>query len=225
MNNDEIIGMLEERGGTYRLLARLFFKPLTQEEIDALVVSGFAEAAWAGTDACDEGCNDIARYLRRRNTGTREELACDFTSAFYGTITVKGRTAMPYESLFRFGGTQLMGVPQGEVYREFKANRVRVPAGLDVPEDHLSFMFDYLALLCDRAIECVRCGDTSGAMEVLDKQRSFLTEHVTSWYADFQALASAIVQTRFYRGVLKLTGAFIDEEPGNIEFLYEEMAA
>ena len=62
-------------------------------------------------------------------------------------------------------------------------------------------------------------------MEVLEKQRSFLTEHVTSWYADFQALASAIVQTRFYRGVLKLTGAFIDEEPGNIEFLYEEMAA
>ena len=53
MNNDEIIGMLEERGGTYRLLARLFFKPLTQEEIDALVVSGFAEVAWAGTDACD----------------------------------------------------------------------------------------------------------------------------------------------------------------------------
>ena len=175
MNNDEIIGMLEERGGTYRLLARLFFKPLTQEEIDALVVSGFAEAAWAGTDACDEGCNDIARYLRRRNTGTREELACDFTSAFYGTITVEGRTAMPYESLFRFGGTQLMGVPQGEVYREFKANRVRVPAGLDVPEDHLSFMFDYLALLCDRAIECLRGdGGSRKATEFLDRARDEL---------------------------------------------------
>ena len=225
MNNDEIIGMLEERGGTYRLLARLFFKPLTQEEIDALVVSGFAEAAQADSGACDDGCSDIARYLRRRNTGTREELACDFTSAFYGTITVEGRTAMPYESLFRFGGTQLMGVPQGEVYKEFKANRVRVPAGLDVPEDHLSFMFDYLALLCDRAIECVRCGDVSGAVEVLDKQRNFLAEHVASWYADFQTLATRIVQTRFYRGVLKMTSAFIGGEPGDIDFLCTEIAA
>lgn len=133
MNNDEIIGMLEERGGTYRLLARLFFKPLTQEEIDALVVSGFAEAAWAGTDACDEGCNDIARYLRRRNTGTREELACDFTSAFYGTITVEGRTAMPYESLFRFGGTQLMGVPQGECTGSSRQTALGFPRALMSP--------------------------------------------------------------------------------------------
>ncbi len=225
MNNDEIIGMLEARGGTYHLLARLFFKPLTQEEIDALVASGFGEVPQACVDAYGDGCNDIARYLRRRNTGTREELACDFTSAFYGTTTVEGRTAMPYESLFRCGGMQLMEAPQGEVYREFKANRVRVSQGLDVPEDHLSFMFDYLALLCDRAIECVRCGNVSGALEVLDTQLRFLSGHIMSWYSDFQVLASEIVQTRFYRGVLKLAGAFVDGEPEDIEFLRAELAA
>ena len=38
----------------------------------------------AADGTTDDGRNDIMRYLRRRNTGTREELASDFTSVFYG---------------------------------------------------------------------------------------------------------------------------------------------
>ena len=221
MNRDDIICSMEDRSATYRLLARLFFKPLTQEEIDTLASTELAEVAADGQGACDDGRNDIARYLRRRNTGTREELACDFTGAFGGTTTVGGRCAMPYESLFRAGEGEalLMGEARGEVYREFKANRARVPEGLDLPEDHLSFMFDYLALLCDRAVGRVREGDAAGARELLDKQAAFLRGHVASWYPDFCEVAAQVVQTRFYRGALKLTAAFVEDEPAEIERL------
>ena len=37
--------------------------------------------------------------------------------------------------------------------------------------------------------------------------------HVASWTSAFLAQAETMVETRFYRGVLKLTGAFLDEEP------------
>lgn len=223
MNIDETISLLEERASTYRLLARLFFKPLTQGEIDGLARADFIDAACQSTH--DDGCKDIARYLRRRNTGTREELACDFTGAFYGVTTVEGKTAMPYESLFRSGEGLLMGAPRGEVYREFKANRVRVPEGVDIPEDHLSFMFDYLAVLCDRTAEHVQESEMADALELLEKQGRFLGEHVASWYGDFRAMAERIVQTRFYRGCLKLASEFVDGEPEEIALLREAIAA
>ena len=233
MDKEDVVDLLGERAGTYRLLARLFFKPLTQEEIDGLAGSEFAQTGpysrAVEDEACtaDDGRNDIARYLRRRNTGTREELACDFTGAFYGVTTVEGRSAMPYESLFRCGeeGALLMGVPRGEMYREFKANRVRVPEGVDIPEDHLSFMFDYLALLCDRTAECARRGDLAGAQALLGKQETFLRDHVESWYPQFRELAERVVQTRFYRGCLKLVSAFLESEPAEIACLRDELAA
>ena len=114
---------------------------------------------------------------------------------------------------------------RGEVYREFKANRVRVPEGVDMPEDHLSFMFDYLALLCDRTAERVRCSDFAGAQALLDKQEAFLRDHVASWYPQFRELAERVVQTRFYCGCLKLAGAFVEGEPADIACLRDELTA
>ena len=152
--------------------------------------------------------------LRLRHTGTKEELAADFTGAFYGIRTREGRTAQPFESLFRTQRPgQLMGEARSEVYRELRAHQLRVPEGVDLPEDHLSFICAYLAHLCDKTAQALREGDRTGARELLKRQRAFFDAHVASWTSAFLAQAETMVETRFYRGVLKLTGAFLDEEP------------
>lgn len=204
---------LVERAATYRLLARLFFEPLGQGEIDALE-QAFPYEPGMGPDPCgvDDGFNDIARSLRRRHSGLRQELAADFTGAFYGVATVDGFTAMPYESLFRCDGSQLMGVPRGEVYRALKESRLRVREGLDLPEDHLAFICAYLALLCDRTVDCLERGEERQAAELLERQASFFEAHLASWYDDFADRAVRLVETRFYRGCLKLGRAFVEEE-------------
>ena len=204
---------LAERSATYGLLARVFFKPLDREAIDALAkVFVYEPGMGAGGEGCDDGRNDIARYLRRTHSGLREELAADFTGAFYGAVTFEGRSAMPYESLFRYDGGRLMGEPRGEVYRAFKASCVRVHEGLDLPEDHLSFICSFMALLCDRTTERLRAGDEHGVCELMAQQAAFFGEHVSGWDADFQELAEHVVQTRFYRGFLKLGRAFVEDE-------------
>ncbi|MCQ5069528.1 molecular chaperone [Adlercreutzia sp. DFI.6.23] len=208
------IDFLEDRASLYRLLASLYYQPLSEEQIDALAASDLAKLASDSESPFAPAYRDLHGALRLRHTGTKEELAADFTGAFYGIRTREGRTAQPFESLFRTQRPgQLMGEARSEVYRELRAHQLRVPEGVDLPEDHLSFICAYLAHLCDKTAQALREGDRTGARELLKRQRAFFDAHVASWTSAFLAQAETMVETRFYRGVLKLTGAFLDEEP------------
>ena len=168
------IDLLEDRASLYRLLASLYYQPLSEEQIDALAASDLAGLAGDSESPFAPAYRDLHGALRLRHTGTKEELAADFTSAFYGIRTREGRTAQPFESLFRTQGPgQLMGEARSEVYRELRAHQLRVPEGVDLPEDHLSFIFAYLGRLCDDAAAALRAGNEGQAAELLERQRSF----------------------------------------------------
>lgn len=99
---NEIAESVRDRAEMYRLLAQVYFKPLSQEQIDALAQAGLAALAADDASPLADGYNDVYRYLRRMNTGTRQELASDFTSVFYGIQTYEGRAAQPIESAVSF---------------------------------------------------------------------------------------------------------------------------
>ena len=86
-----------------------------------------------------------------------------------------------------------------------------------MPDDHLSFMFEFMAKLCERAKLCVDASDESEAMRIVSLQRTFLEKQVTPWVNDFLDLALSMVATRFYRGVIKLTAPFLNEEKQLLE--------
>lgn len=199
--------VLEGRAAFYEMLAALFFTPLTQDQIDAMAMQDFS--AYEGVNEMfDAGINDVTRYLRKRHTGTRQELACDFTSAFAGTKTFEGHSAVPYESVFTSEDGLLCQGAYHEVYATYKRSRLRKREGLDFPEDHLSFLCEYLAVLSRRALQKLEADDCAGALEDLAASKEFLDDHVLSWYGAFDERARKIIQTRFYRGVLSIAGGF-----------------
>jgi putative dimethyl sulfoxide reductase chaperone len=200
----ELIEVVKNRAAFYRTLSSLYFNTLTQEQIDRLAETDFS-AFGADEPLLIAGFDDMRRYLRKRNTGTRQELAVDFTSTFLGSQTYEGRTATPYESVFRSESGQLMQEPRNEVYRTFKKAAIKLKEGVDLPEDHLSFEFEFVAILCDRIVEALNDADADGAIRILKSQRTFIEDHILSWFDDLAEMASKILQTRFYRGVLKIT--------------------
>ena len=206
--------ILEARAQFYRMLSGLYFRTITQDEIDAMAGKDFTELR-AGKDESimAEGYDDMFRYLRKRNTGTRQELAEDFTSCFLGTKSYDGKQAMPYESLFRDSSGLLMQGPRNEVYYTFKEARLALKDELDLPEDHLSFEFEFMAILCDRALDALRGGDAEAFEKLMRTQAKFFELHIASWFDDFYEFAMKIVKTRFYRGVLKVTKGFVESEP------------
>ncbi|MBQ9068778.1 MAG: molecular chaperone TorD family protein [Eggerthellaceae bacterium] len=204
---EEIVAALEGRAAFYDFLAALYFKPLTEEQIENIAQMDFS--VYEGTNELfEEGLHDMSRFLRKRHTGTRQQLAVDFTMAFGGTAAWKGRYAVPYESVFRSEEGLMFQESYHEVYHLFREQRVERAAGYDYPDDHLSFMCEFLAILSSRAAEALRAGDYEGAREQLRTSAGFLRDHMLSWYDRLADLASNIIETRFYRGVMKMTKGF-----------------
>ena len=205
---DEVGKVLESRATFYRMLASLYFKTLTQEQIDTIAAMDLS--AYAGlNDDFAAGTNDITRYLAKRNTGTRNELAADFTGAFTGTKAYEGKTAVPYESVFTSEDGLLYQESYQEVFTAFKRERVKLAEGVDWPADHLSFMFEFLAILSDRVEKALAEGDREMATHELETSRDFIHQHILNWFDQFESAARNILETRFYRGVLEITRGFL----------------
>ena len=189
-------------------LAAFYFEPLRQDQIDALAERGL-EAFRGLNEDFDRGINDITRCLRRRNTGTRQQLACDFTSAFVGTKTWEGKSAVPYESVFTSEDGLLCQGSYHDVVRAFRNEGLRKDDGLNIPDDHISYLLQFVAVLTRRAGEAVATGDSANARHDLDTARTFMSEHILSWFDEFNARACLLIETRFYRGVLSMTKGFL----------------
>jgi TorA maturation chaperone TorD len=213
VTREEAIEEFRARAQLYRMLSSFFFRTVTQEEIDHMAQSDFAEYRKDKDESMlAQGFDDIYRYLRKRNTGTRQEMAADFTAVFLGTSSYKGFQAMPYESLYRDASGLLMQGPRNEVYQTFKYARIKLKEGLDLPDDHLSFEFEFMALLCERALAALEADDLDVCLENLKTQKKFFELHILSWFERFYTLALVLIKTRFYRGVMKITKGFIDTE-------------
>ncbi len=213
---EQIADLAQERAALYRLLSTLYFKPLSNDQIEAIASSLQGDPVNVDS-AFASAFQNMYAALRLRHTGTQEMLGADFTATFYGTKTIDERTAQPYESLYEPGNGQLMGKARGEVFRTFKAAALRIPEGIDLPEDHLSFIFTYLARLCDKQAEQAEARDTASLRQTTDDLRTFFAEHVQNWVPGYIEHASRFVETRFYRGVLELTDVFIREEGDTLE--------
>jgi TorA maturation chaperone TorD len=203
-STQELIAALTGRTAFYQTLAGLYFKPLTQDQIDTMVEADFYQFA-ADEPLLEVGFNDISRFLRKRNTGTRQMLATDFTMCFGGLETYRNRVATPCASLFLSDEGLLYREPRNKVYAIFKKSALRVKKDLGVPEDHLTFELEFMGILSDRARTALQEGNTAEALENLRLSRSFLLEHILTWFDKLAALANLMVKTRFYRGVLKIT--------------------
>ena len=184
----DIASALEGRAAFYDVVAALYYQPLAQEQIDRIAEGGLAAFAGAG-ELMAEGLHDMERALSKRHSGTRQELAVDFTGAFAGTSSWKGRYATPYESVFTSEEGLLFQDSYHEVYRLYRQNSVRKSPGYDFPDDHVA-------------------NDAECALEHVRLSQHVLHDHILSWFDDFEELALHLVKTRFYRGVLKMSKGF-----------------
>lgn len=225
VDSEAVLGAaLKGRSAFYRMIAALYFKPLSQEQIDHMAQADFS--AYKGIDdSFDKGLSDIARVLRKRNTGTRQDLAVDFTAAFAGTSSWEGRYAVPYKSVFTSDEGLMYQEGYREVFSAFKKNCVRRRDGLDYPDDHLSFMCEFMAILSDHAEAHMGAGEWAKVRKDLETSRDFLDAHIMSWFDDFSGLAQKILKGRFYRGVLEMTEGFFELDRNVMREMLEEVEA
>lgn len=159
---DELIPQLIEvnagRAAYYRMLAELFFRELTQQQVDHLVGMDFA--GMAGDNALiAEGYEDMHRYLRHANSGTRQALACDYAHTFLAAGNYETFAATPFESVFTSELGLMMQEARDGVYKMYCEQHIQPQADLHVPEDHVSFEFEFLATVIERTNAALLASD------------------------------------------------------------------
>ena len=117
--------ILEDRADFYLMLAGFYFKPLTQDQIDAMAAQDHT-AYIEGDSLIDEGFDYIRRVLRKRHTGTRRILATEWTSTFGGAEAYKGRYCVPNASVFLDKSGSTYGWPRNAASRIYREHSLRL---------------------------------------------------------------------------------------------------
>jgi TorA maturation chaperone TorD len=226
ISKEALVETLVGRTTSYRMFSRLLFKPLDEQEIEDIAASDYIAVAKTleGTGLLAEGFNDMGRAVRRRHTGTRQQLSTDFTMCFDGVETVDEQVAVPYASVFLGEKALLNQEPRHEVYRLYRAEALKLKEGVDLPEDHLSFELEFLAILSERTAQALERDERNEAVRNLELSREFINEHILSWLGLFTERASLILKTRFYRGVLKAITGYLELDLATIVDLLEAIA-
>ena len=218
--------VLRGRASSYRMFSRLFLKPLRDEDIEDLVAMDLIDKAEGLGDASllAEGFNDMGRGLRKRNTGTRQTLATDFTMCFDGVTAIESEVAVPYASVFLAEEALLNQEPRNEVFLIYRAEGIGLKSNINLPEDHLSFELEFLAVLSERALAALLVDDMDDAKRNLSLSEEFIREHILSWIGMLSERAEKILTTRFYRGVMKATRGYLELDLETIKEIQEALS-
>lgn len=208
---EQIVAVNMGRAGYYRMLGSLFFTELTQAQVDHLAAMDMNELD-GGDETIAEGYADISRYLAKRASNAREELAVDYAHVFLAAGNYETYAATPYESVFTSEVGLLMQEARDEVYKMYCDEHVQPDESLHVPEDHITFEFQFMATLIERMNEALQSGDLEEALYYAQTCRKFHQEHQINWVDDLCDAVMDCAKTRFYRGVSKVTRGYVHME-------------
>ena len=141
-----------------------------------------------------------------------EQLAVVFDRAFFGMGPRTAQKAFPYESVYTSEEHLLMQDARDSAVAFYLGEELGLPADNTTPEDHLSFEFQFMAKLIERAGAALDAGDEARYAELCAKQRAFFDEHLANWVPRLCADVRAYAQTAFYRGVADITEGFLQLE-------------
>lgn len=210
------IDLLEGHSAFLDMLARLYFKPLGQDELDRIAAidpSGFS----FDHELISQGFDEMISYLQEGGSTLRQDVNVDYTASFYGISSYKGRVANPCESVFKSEEGILMQKESIELFRAYKREALKADDDIGVPADHISFELQFLSIMCKRAADDLRNDDPAEALRNIKVQQEFLDAHILSWFDDLSDVANKILKKPFYKGVLKVTKGFLETECSDLE--------
>lgn len=206
---EEFDQMCEMRSQIYRMIGSLFFTELKPEQIERLSQQDYRSFADLDPEMA-QGAKEMERALRHAHPGLREDLAVDYAHTFLAAGSTKDEArAMPFESIYTSETGLLMGPARQSVYKIMLKEGVLPDESLHVPEDHLSFECEFMAVLSEKSLAASRAGNVSEARRCVEVQEDFRANHLANWIGDLYQAVDRTCRTRFYRGVTMMTKAFV----------------
>ena len=216
---DEFSEACQQRASMYRVLSSVYFKEVTDEfikRIEALPLPDEQDAP-----ELLGAMRELKRYLLHKGPDPRTELAVDYAHVFLAAGVYEGDAACPFESIYTSEKGLIMQDARDEVRAVYIANGVDVDHELHLPEDHLAFELEFLAIMSDRVAEML-APDASGPegalaggelLKTLESnivtQRTFVGDHLLNWLPKLEEKVVELSAQGFYPAMMHLTQAYV----------------
>ena len=218
---EELVSLLAQQAAGYELLGRLF-----QREVDAELLRSLCEGrypAHTGNDHLDEGYRGLVVFLNHRGERTGTELNVDYLHVFIGNTQDASHVAYPYESVYTSPDHLLMQDARDAVLAAYRSEMIALVNEHNEPEDHMGFELAFCAVLLRRAVEALTAGNTARAIELVEKERAFVRDHLGVWAPEFASDVKRIAQTGFYRALADILLGYLEVDTATMEAVAAEL--
>lgn len=219
--HEELVSLLAQQAAGYELLGRLF-----QREVDVELLQSLCEGrypAHTGNDHLDEGYRGLVVFLNHRGERTGTELNVDYLHVFIGNTQDASHVAYPYESVYTSPDHLLMQDARDAVLAAYRSEMITLVNEHNEPEDHMGFELAFCAVLLRRAVEALTAGNTARAIELVEKERAFVRDHLGVWAPEFAADVKRIAQTGFYRALADILLGYLEVDTATMEAVAAEL--
>jgi TorA maturation chaperone TorD len=135
-----------------------------------------------------------------------EPLKVDFSKLFVGPYNL---FAAPYGSVYLDGERKIMGDSTLDVKNRYREAGLDTARDFKDAPDHISAELEFMYYLVFKEIEALSKADIETAIDFIQKQKSFLEDHLMAWVPQFAADIIEHAETSFYRNLAKATETFL----------------
>lgn len=202
-----------QRAGFYRYLSRLFYRELDEGLIESIERTQPVLSLSDDMDECERafarGSNKMVKYAACRNADTLTQSRCDYARVFLGAGSTTDDPVSPFESVYTSEEHLLMQGSRDEMFCILIEAGLALDDDFNMPEDHISFEFQYLAHLLDAEAVACESGNVERAYAAGQASENFFARHIANWVPRFCEAAGQLAKTSFYRGLAECTAAWV----------------
>ena len=217
----ELVDFMTRRARTYGLLARIFRVEVDGKFLEELRHLKFPTST--GNEHVDYGYRTMYNYLKGTWEDTLLDLARDYARTFIGHGNNGRSAAYPFESVHTSEKRLLMQDARDAVLAAYRSEMITLVNEHNEPEDHMGFELAFSAVLLRRAVEALAAGNTARAIELVEKERAFVRDHLGVWAPEFASDVKRIAQTGFYRALADILLGYLEVDTATMEAVAAEL--
>lgn len=203
MQTKNLLNHESSRMEVFRVLSDCYFLP------DPGLIEKLKNLEFNTANVCEPAFGFVQKMRKEFETDADlEAFKVEFSRLFVGPYEMP---ATPYGSVYLEEGRKMMGDSTLDVkirYREAGLNTAKTFK--DAP-DHISAELEFMYYLIFKEIEAFSKSYTETAIDFIQKQKSFLEDHLMFWVPQFTANIIENAETSFYQNLAKATETFLKE--------------
>ncbi len=230
VSTDEWAGLAASRSRVYGFLGAVYNRLPDEgfaESLSGSDLAGFLSSL-AGTEDLPEGMREglglIEEFVRDSEAKPvdelQTELAVERTRLLRGVKPGYGPPP-PYESVYVGSDRQPLMQASVAVRQAYAEAGVELPEDVRDQPDFIGFELDFMRHLTEKEAQAWADGDREEALKVLEKERTFLEDHVARWIPRFCEVMDQEARLDFYRGIARTTKGFVLDEAKKVAELVE----